>query len=49
MAAPTNTKNYLDLTREIAQIRNSKEGGANWLASALQKIHDAVRSLQKNA
>ena len=45
---PTNPKNFIDLTREIGQVRNSKLAGSNWLAQALQKIHDAIRAMQQN-
>lgn len=49
MAAPVNnSKNLIDLSREIAQVRNSKLEVSNWLASALQKIHDTLRAVQQS-
>lgn len=43
----TNSQNQIDLSREIAQVRNSKAQGANWLAQALQKIETTIKQLQK--
>lgn len=47
--ATTNTKDFIDLTREIALIRNRSKPGDNFLAIALKKIHDAIRALQTKA
>lgn len=40
------TKQIVDISREIANIRNAKDPRSNWTAIALEKLQAAVRKLQ---